>query len=556
MESPWRKAADSPSRQLLWELQQIHLNDRTSFYAQLDKATREREEQHRAELAAAAAEHDRIRRNAELEREKLELRIQEEQSRREAQAREELDRRRREKVEREIEEQRQEVRRAKAAEEEALRVRQAHEARAKALEEESQAERARADAAAKENAAKVAARAEELERAKDKEKAATVEAVAKEAAAKEAARQTLLKPPILQASTPNATQPPRPAQAPIPASSSSSHRLNPERVVEHNRYLDIHRSLKQLRRDVAVAGQQNKALKTQVGDMRRKIKKCMGQLTEGKGQNKQSQNEIHQTLNAALTIEGQPMIPVAIYLYRQPTPTPSDPNGPAILLFLLNIFAKAIVAQLTAESGVSLKTADPIGILASQVFGTDTFRWNGSSLIDILLAKMHAACPVLFGVHGPESTTGGKKLLGWQSIKSISATGTPQISFISEGRHTDRMTGLGAGFAAIALRNYERSTKANPYPASHWWRALHDITTGTDPADATATHFMVLKAMIEGQEKRILELFGKQGLLAMRYALVIWPGLCRAMGTARSPAAKGVLLLPEVFGREKKIWVV
>ncbi len=70
MESPYKRAADSPSRQLLWELGRLQLSEQERFYEKLDKDAEDRESEHRRALAEAAAEHERVRQTAEIEREK------------------------------------------------------------------------------------------------------------------------------------------------------------------------------------------------------------------------------------------------------------------------------------------------------------------------------------------------------------------------------------------------------------------------------------------------------------------------------------------------------
>lgn len=55
----------------------------------------------------------------------------------------------------------------------------------------------------------------------------------------------------------------------------------------HARYLEIHARLKDLRKYMMAEAKTSPALKPVMGDMRRMIKKCVGQLTEGKGANKQ-----------------------------------------------------------------------------------------------------------------------------------------------------------------------------------------------------------------------------------------------------------------------------
>ena len=229
-----------------------------------------------------------------------------------------------------------------------------------------------------------------------------------------------------------------------------------------------------------------------------------------------------------------------MFLTTPPPPT-ADPKGPALLIYLLNIFAKALVSQFVSEAGVSPKSADPVGTIGSLIFATTEFRWNGISLIDILIAKYHVVCPVLFGIYGDESTNEGKRSLGW--IKDNGA-------WVTEQRHAERMTGLGAGFAAISLRNYSKSKMQNPYPHHHFWTALARIVN-IPPKELTTTHFTVLKAMIENNEFRILDFFGNAGKMALRRALIELP----QQSGMNSVAAKAVAILPEILRKEKKLYL-
>ena len=151
---------------------------------------------------------------------------------------------------------------------------------------------------------------------------------------------------------------------------------------------------------------------------------------------------------------------------------------------------------------------------------------------------------MLFGIYGPENTAQGKQRLGWRRE-------TKQGPFVSEQRHSERMTGLGAGFAALSLRNYDRSRMQNPYPASNYWRALASIVN-TPPAEVTETHFMVLKAMIENSEARIMEFFGEAGKAALRKALIEFPA---SVGARGGVSAKALTVLPDVYRRDKKLFL-
>lgn len=61
-----------------------------------------------------------------------------------------------------------------------------------------------------------------------------------------------------------------------------------EREAEHKRYLDLHKQLKVMRNDTLEQAKQL-GLKNQLGDMRRELKKIMGQMNKvDKAANRQS----------------------------------------------------------------------------------------------------------------------------------------------------------------------------------------------------------------------------------------------------------------------------
>ena len=273
MTSPYKLAKDSPSRQLLWELGQLAISTQEGFYAHLDRESHERETLHQQALAAATAKHENVRRTAEQYRERLEEQIQAERRRREIEDQRELEKLRQEKVEREIEERRREVERAKKVEIEEKKI-----AEVRRLEEEAAARRK----VEKERQDGEAAKRQEEERNKatrQKNEAAAAEARVKEAAV--AAR---------RARTESIREAPLPAPAPAPAIQQSTPIDPPiqdtQIEAEHSRYLEIHRALKELRKFMMAQAKQNPQLKGAMGDMRREIRKSVGQLRDGKGANR------------------------------------------------------------------------------------------------------------------------------------------------------------------------------------------------------------------------------------------------------------------------------
>lgn len=269
MSSPYKNALDSPSRQLLYELSRLGITAQEDFYARLDKESLEREAQHRNELAAAAVAHEQVRRGAEIEREKLELQLQAEQRRRDEEDQRELQRRRQEKAEREIAERKQEIERARLAEIEKQRVIEARRVEAAAAEQKRQ-ER-------EEKNAEIARRLKELQDAQAKD--VEVERQAKKNADEAASRAGKAKPLAASASQSSPAQ-----RGGVPAALQPSR--NPEREAEHRRYLAIHRNLKESRKYLTLEASKSPQVKQQMGEMRRELKKCIGQLTEGKGANR------------------------------------------------------------------------------------------------------------------------------------------------------------------------------------------------------------------------------------------------------------------------------
>lgn len=261
MESPYKRAVDSPSRQLLWELGRLHIDGREAFHAKLEKEASERESAHRTALAAAAEEHDRIRQGAEREREKLELQIQKERARRDQEERKELDRQRQERIEEEIAARQKEAQRRDAQEAADRKAAELRRLEAEAAQRR-RTEKQRQDA----DAARRAAEKETAERESREQ-----EEQAKEAVAALKARIALKPIPTLIQSTTPATQP-----------ATQLAQSNPAIESEHRGYLAVHRKLKEFRKYMLEQGKQNPVLKKQMGEMRRTIKKCVGQLTGGK----------------------------------------------------------------------------------------------------------------------------------------------------------------------------------------------------------------------------------------------------------------------------------
>ncbi|GKT58617.1 GLE1-like protein [Colletotrichum tofieldiae] len=314
-----------------------------------------------------------------------------------------------------------------------------------------------------------------------------------------------------------------------------------------DRYTEIHQALKKLRKDVeALSKQPGSPLKGKLGDMRRQIRKSIGQLTAGKGANVTPINTINGALRESL--DGRvpsPLIDANIYVQQNREPVEgavnNGPQLPALFVYLLNILAKAIIQQFSNEGGANPKSAEPVGIVTAQIFSNKDYQWRGGSMIDILIAKFRVACPVLFGSRGSDRTENGRKAIGWKKENG---------NWIPEQAHNDRMTGLGAGFAAIALRDFSKASKANPYPPTNYWKAMAQIVN-SPPQLVSNTQYIVLKSMIDGHEQRFINFYGNAAIAALRMALVEFPKRAPPGATA----AQALQVLADVLRRDSGLEV-
>ncbi|EXK42259.1 hypothetical protein FOXG_01799 [Fusarium oxysporum f. sp. lycopersici 4287] len=334
----------------------------------------------------------------------------------------------------------------------------------------------------------------------------------------------------IQSTAPAATTIPQPA---VKSAAPTVQPVQSKSAPSIDRYSQIHQELKKLRKELQaqskVAGS---PLKGKLGAARREIRVAIGQLTGGKGANAQPINKITAALKEAL--EGRipsPPIDVSLFVVDKREPVEGSPNNeatlPSLFIYLINICAKGIVSQFINEGGANPKAADPVGVFAAHIFSTKEFQWRGQSLVDILMAKYRIVCPVLFGHRGSDKTERGRMAIGWKKDGP---------SWITEQSHNDRMTGLGAGFASLSLRDFGKSSKKNPYPPTNYWRALAYIVN-SPPNETSNTQYVVLRSMIQGHEQRFLNFYGNAALAALRLALIEFPKKAPQNATAAGSLA-------------------
>ncbi|KAJ5135697.1 uncharacterized protein N7515_004975 [Penicillium bovifimosum] len=495
------------------DLKKVHQYERKSFYENLDRVDREREAIHTAALDEAAAFHNRIREEAEMTL-KAHIRAEEEERLRKEEA-------------------------ARKKEEHRLACEKAEKLR---LEQEAAA-RAEAERQAK-----------ELAKKKAEKKAAEEAEAAKKAAALETARKAALEEKLRKerdlADNQKRKQEEEAEKALRDAKDKSQSYqqkqlgggvLSAEDIRVHQRYVELHRTLKEMRKWLKDISQGQPALKTTIGNMRRSIKKSVGQLRTGTGANKAQIAQIKSELEKALTYQ-EPTVDIRKFIAFPPEEIANSENKvPAMLIYGLNIFAKSLVSSLLAEASIKHSHAEPIGIVAAQIFSFDIFTYKGIHMSDIMLAKYRVVCPALWGFTGNDKTEGGRRVLGWWRSAD---TG----SWIPESAHMDRMTALGAGFAAITLRSFAKSPRQNPFPNTMFWATLHKILA-IPPAELQETQVALLAALLRSSGERIIGFFGQYGVALMRYAIVDLPRKLQR----ETMAVTQLSTLRDLYLREKNV---
>lgn len=512
---------ESPTQRLILEFSQMLLRSDEAFTKNLDKTAAESAQTYQQQLLKAADEHEKVRTEAELEQKRL---VEEQ----EAQQRE-----REEKIRRDLERL------------EAEKAREARERELEAKKREAEAARQAAEHQRKlqEAEAKARAQRDEEEAAQRKEQQREKEARKAQAAAEAAkAKANALKQPVPPAQAPStvpvsslltSSKPAAaPTSTPSPAASAGA---PPSADVEiiHTKYMELHRRMKEFwkpfKKECATPGNPMKAL---VGDLRRDMRKCISQVSVSR----QDSKVIIQKLRAIFATArnaGGPTVDIRPFVIsRDIPPLSADEQAqyPAILLYAFICFEKFVIKQFANEAANDDgRVTNELGVIAASLMMDKDLIWNGVPLVDLLLAKYHSACPILFGVHGDMKNVEGMRRLG-----CISAGEQLQLN-----DYHQRMLGLGCGFAAMSLR----AVASPAIPMSEYWRALSRLCN--TPVDAIYSgHFYVLKGLVRDQAKKFIMLYGVPGKALLRHAVTVLP----KRAPARAKAAAGIAsVLPDTW---------
>lgn len=321
---------------------------------------------------------------------------------------------------------------------------------------------------------------------------------------------------------PSISQPPFSTQTPTSTLSPGQPAPNRYLDPDESRLVTIHQNCKKMRAYMKSLCDQHKKLKTDSGMSRRLLRMSVGQLTGGESDQKANQFQVEKVskiLKDALEnkVCPSPMMSMDEFVVEQRQPVDGAHNNdqlPVMFVWLLNHFAKAVINQLALEAGSTPLVALSVAIFTVRIFSQPEFLWRGKSLIDILIAKFRIVCPPLFGLRLDDTTEEGRARLGWKKNEG---------KWMSEEQQVGRWSGIVAGYAAICLRDFSRSTKLkHPYGVWHYWKAIAAIAS-TPPAELTKTQAYILKSLINNYEKKFVGFYGSAAIAVLRKATVELP---------------------------------
>ncbi|KAF2120906.1 hypothetical protein BDV96DRAFT_609960 [Lophiotrema nucula] len=492
-----RDPYESPSRQMIIEFSQMLIRSDRDFNEKLDQSAAESARIHNDQLSKAALEHVRIREGAEREKQRLELEEERARIRREAEEKAALERIQRENA-------------RLAAEEEQRRL------EAKRREEDAARQAAERRRQLQEAEARERSRKEQVEREqKENRDRAEADRKAKEAAATAAAAE---RARAQAAPVPHAPSIPIPQAAPPRTSTTTVTTSSPADVEAlHKKYLELHARMKIFRNEFKEAARQtNSPLKKIVGDTRRAITMRMGQITPKRTESAETISKLRETLSGAKAHSGGPTIDIRPFIVSYPIPPVSEGQAqyPAILLYAIICFIKALSKGFQLAASGEGEIIEQMGLIAASLLADKKYQWNGLPLSDLLLAKYHHACPILFGISGNLETRQGRDRLG---LILRGSKGNKQEQQPNE--YTERMLGMSCGFAAMSLRNFQ---SAPAIPMSEYWRAVSSICN-MPAASLYGGHYTVLKGLLRDYAVKFIYFYGMQARAVLRRALIDLP---------------------------------
>ncbi|KAL1599600.1 hypothetical protein SLS60_007403 [Paraconiothyrium brasiliense] len=515
---------ESPSRKLQIEFNNILSHSDREFHKKLDQDAAERARLHNEQLARAALEHQRVLEEATREMERIKLEEENERLRKAVAQEKEIQRLKEQKMKEEADAQQRQLE-AKLREEQVTR-----EAAEKQRRIQEAAEKARAQ--------------------KEQEEAARRKREEDERRAREAAAAP--PPPVQKPQPSQAVQAPTtpaviaPTTTAAPPSSSAP---SADILEVHKKYLALHGSMKQFRKQFTAAHKEKQdPLKPIIGDVRRNLNKRLGQITVDVQDSKKAIASIRAECFDTAINAGGPMIDIRPFLISHQITNDADAQYPQLLLYAWILFEKYLIAQWYNEaSKEDGRIITQLSLIAASLYLDPKYMLRGNvPMTDTLIAKLHRICPMMFGIRG--NTTTNRAGLGLDKIHPNEA---------DMNRYSQLMTGVGAGYAALTHRKF--AGKPPAIPISEYWRAVAMICN--TPAEALYPgHFLCLQGLLRDNARKFLVTYGVAAKAALRRATFDLPNRVpepRAGGKEEKSglhaAANLVKVLPDVWQKKENI---
>jgi nucleoporin GLE1 len=181
------------------------------------------------------------------------------------------------------------------------------------------------------------------------------------------------------------------------------------------------------------------------------------------------------------------------------------------------LIKSALALMLSAATITTYNAIDPIGVVLSWIVSHSEFRCHGNSFVDVYLAKYHATAPVLFGIHGSETTAPGRARLRWPRTPDDDGWAPKQAYY-------DRLHGAAVGWAALTLRDFSRvKTERSALPAWRFWAAVAALVN-VPAARLQRSHAVALRALVDQQYAQLfVKFYGGAAVAALRRAVVEVP---------------------------------
>lgn len=254
----------------------------------------------------------------------------------------------------------------------------------------------------------------------------------------------------------------------------------------------------------------NKQMKSFCFQAKRKVRPKLGQLTDSQRQLQEIYNVLIQAIDECRNA------------------------NEIVYHWILNFFAKAVVAQAEVETIVSIQSATPLGKLAAMMM----LRYE--PLKELLLARFVKKCPLVIGYTCAIDTVEGRIRMGWKRKGE---------KWEEPNSYSERLSGICAVWTAITISQIPTNGQPHPYPFANSWRFVARMVNVPNEL-LTDTHFSAMGIWWDIASEAFLSEYGRQGQKLLELIHTKW---IAQVADRKYPAALRLVLLGEDWKKEGKL---